>query len=161
MFIDQILIDTLYSSSIKNRIKESVVIEARNVSENFYVNPKVEWDLARDFPNVAPPFKNFFLEFRAPSIRITEKGMENWPKENPVRWGLWCIDGFIEPEPEDLLSNSLGALNEAQWVVSIILFARWKGGSYLGPHWRWDVYIKSDGSLILNEQGKVAIANAP
>ncbi|MDO8607291.1 MAG: hypothetical protein Q7R40_12205 [Phaeospirillum sp.] len=74
----------------KQKIGTPPVICIDNVTEYLYaVSPKEIWDLQSDFPNVAPPFPEFWIETVRPSqIRSGDTIKE---ATYPKRWG-WHFD---------------------------------------------------------------------
>lgn len=50
-------------------MEDARVIWAENAAAYFYETADKVWDPSRDFPTLAPPLKNFFVEHRVPGIR--------------------------------------------------------------------------------------------
>jgi len=53
------------------QLRRTVATVPRIIADNvaaYYMreNPKEDWDLRTDFPNVAPPFPSFWIEWRLP-----------------------------------------------------------------------------------------------
>src|SRR5258708_5607233 len=68
------------------QVRNSVVIIGDNVSNYYYEgNEQEDWSLEKDFPNVAPPFDLFFLDFKAPTaVNSAVMGHNPWAKGMPV-----------------------------------------------------------------------------
>ena len=49
-----------------NAMRLSVVINISNVAEYFFSHEQDVWDMSNDFPNIAPPFPDFWMEFTQP-----------------------------------------------------------------------------------------------
>jgi hypothetical protein len=81
-----------FDSLMLEQVRNSVVILGDNVSDYYYEgNEQEDWMLEKDFPNVAPPFDLFFLDFKAPSfVNSSVTGRHPWPKGMPISWGLLC-----------------------------------------------------------------------
>ena len=81
-----------FDATMLEQVRNSVVIIGDNVSNYYYEgNEQETWVLEKDFPNVAPPFELFFLDFKAPSsVNSAVTGHHPWPKEMPIAWGLLC-----------------------------------------------------------------------
>lgn len=92
LFYDQLLQEPQITKGLREELKRCVVVEASNVSDYYYCGTNQEiWNLAEDFPNIAPPFKDFFLEFHAPAQIISkEHGTQAWDADSPLMWGLYC-----------------------------------------------------------------------
>ena len=89
-FIDRILASHIDSDTSRT-LRETEVIVGDNVGEYFYAGTDQEvWHPVKDFPNVAPPFESFFIEFQAPShIYSVQAGRTEWNEEvRPCAWGL-------------------------------------------------------------------------
>jgi len=70
--------NTLYRNILKNKnsiltkdmiskIDNSEIILIDNVAEYFWKSEQDEWDFEKDFPNLAPPFENMWMEYSMPS----------------------------------------------------------------------------------------------
>lgn len=91
-FADQLLLSPEIDDQIKETIRNSFIIDATPVSDYYYTGTDQEyWQIDKDFPNLAPPYESFFLEFKAPlEIVSCEFGRKDWDSRNPVGWGLLC-----------------------------------------------------------------------
>jgi hypothetical protein len=92
-FADQLLLSPEVNDEVKQHLRESFVIDATPVSDYFYEGTDQEyWDLRTDFPNIAPPYEQFFLEFKAPAKIVSQEfGERLWGDEiRPIGWGLLC-----------------------------------------------------------------------
>ena len=47
--------------------------EIDNVAQYLHMNPQEEWDIARDFPNLAPPFSSFWMEYQQPKVVYSDE----------------------------------------------------------------------------------------
>lgn len=81
-----------FDAAMFEQARQSVVIIGDNVSNYYYEgNEQEDWLLEKDFPNVAPPFDLFLLDFKAPSsVNSSVTGHHPWPKGMPIAWGLLC-----------------------------------------------------------------------
>lgn len=72
------------------RLRASQVIVADNVTEFFFAGSRQEfWDYERDFPNLAPPFKDLWIETRRPSKIMSEVFGETASSGLPHSWGVF------------------------------------------------------------------------
>ena len=67
------------------------VVVADNVCDYFYVASDQEnWLIDRDFPNLAPPWERFWIEFRSPPlINSAETGGRPWEVHEPRMYGTY------------------------------------------------------------------------
>jgi hypothetical protein len=108
-FIDELIACNDVSPERKQSLKTSTVIVADNVSSYFYEGTDKEYWFPYDFPNVAPPFENFFLDFVAPSQCVSKvTGVHQWSKEMPTKWGMHCLGRPIVNEHAPLLLSEDG-----------------------------------------------------
>lgn len=107
-----------FDAGTLEQVRKSVVIIGDNVSTYYYEgNEQETWFLEKDFPNVAPPFDLFFLDFKAPSfVNSAVVGHHAWPKGMPIAWGLLCRGQEQGKPPIDLDQESQQRyLQEGYW----------------------------------------------
>lgn len=94
---DDIMRDKDTPAWVKNLLDGCVVIVCDNVGSYFYEGTDKEfWDLS-DFPNIAPPFGRFWLDFNAPKYCVSaETGTRPWGNYMPGKWGLHCQATEVE-----------------------------------------------------------------
>ena len=69
MFINRVLKLSDLSPALAIELREATVVRANNVAEYFYTtNDQEHWELSEDFPNVAPPWPNIWLEWSEPKF---------------------------------------------------------------------------------------------
>ena len=97
-----------FDAAMLEQVHNSVVIIGDNVSNYYYEGNEQEvWLLEKDFPNIAPPFDLFFLDFKAPSsVNSSVTGYHPWPKGMPIAWGLLCRGQEQGKPPVDLSQES-------------------------------------------------------
>src|SRR5579859_4296914 len=90
-FYDEVLRNPHISQAVKDILADCVVIDASNVAQYYFEGTdKEHWSLG-DFPNIAPPFGSFWLDFDAPKYYVSsETGRCKWDHERPSRWGVHC-----------------------------------------------------------------------
>jgi len=93
------------------RLREAEVIFADNVARYLYCEtPQEDWDIARDFPNVAPPFPVMFVEHSLPRYSFSEKlGRINLDSAIKKQ-GTLILSRQVEredPEPRKILETLL------------------------------------------------------
>ncbi len=83
---------TTMVEQVRDHLRSAAVIVADNVAEYLYAGTDQEqWDVTRDFPNLAPPFPTFWIETRRPS-RIVSRERGELPSELlPFRWGMLFV----------------------------------------------------------------------
>jgi hypothetical protein len=79
-----LLFDALLKADIsgkeKRRLQESTVIHGDNVAEYFFSHDKDLWNFD-DFPNIAPPFKDLFIESRLSNIPEDKTVLKTFAKD--------------------------------------------------------------------------------
>ena len=113
------------------------VIEASNVAEYFFRHPQENWEYD-DIPNLAPPFRQCFIECNAPRTIYSEALSHPvpWPQTHPVRWGIQ-VDGHTADEARNLFEQvqskkpqlaqrveDAGGFARAKWVLHCVLAAK-------------------------------------
>ncbi len=65
--------------------------EVSNISHYYFqVNPKEFWDLNTDFPNLAPPYDQFWIEYELPDYSYSkEEGVTMFDQRYKVRLGFF------------------------------------------------------------------------
>lgn len=121
------------------------VVLIDNVAEYFYVrNDQEDWDLARDFPNMAPPFPIFWSEHRMPtSIFSNKHGVTDCSEFRGYRVGILSIAA----RPEEVGGDNIP--ENAHWVIWCDIFLEKPGmAGVLGPYAPIFLAIDSAGALI-------------
>lgn len=96
-FYDRLMISSHVDENYLESLKNTIVILAKNVSD-FYFEYKIrrfDNDLKEDFPSLAPPFPNFFIETTAPNIiqkNVLVLGDSLIPRQTTMAlaWGIHC-----------------------------------------------------------------------
>lgn len=92
------------------------VIVADNVCNYFFAENDKEYWYPYDFPNLTPPFDEFWIETYAPKMSISkEKGMHSWSQYNASMWGLYCVGTTYTKE-----NRYLSGLHEQELFKAII-----------------------------------------
>ncbi len=78
-FYDKIIHEKRFRLDDGADIRKATVVDASQATEYYYaINDKEYWHLS-DFPNIAPPFPNFFIETKRPSMVNSAKwGSHDW-----------------------------------------------------------------------------------
>ena len=78
-FYDKVVNEKWARPEDQDSLRRATVISADQVTEYYYaLNDKEVWSM-RDFPNLAPPFQNFFIETkRATKINSSQWGTREW-----------------------------------------------------------------------------------
>ena len=142
-------------------LQNAVVIDATNVATFYYEGTGQEqWDEAKDFPNMAPPWESFWIESRAPKTINSEViGDKQWgycpedgrnlPQFAPTRWGTL----FVAMKPEGKLKEDCP---DAHWMLTTYLFLDIPAIKGFGL-WMCNLFmIGGDGALqlVTGEDGK-------
>lgn len=90
---DYMMVSPEVPDEIKEVVRSSIVVIGDNVSNYFWEGTEQEYWNEKDFPNLAPPFRRFFVECRAPKQVISEvTGIQKW--RGIARWG--CLFGYSD-----------------------------------------------------------------
>jgi hypothetical protein len=118
LLADWIIRTELKDANVFEGLKKSLVIEALkvcpifridNVAEYYWTNEQDYWEIGKDFPNIAPPFKEFWMEYRMPErIHTSDAGYQSNPLRQ--RWGFLFM-------AEDEGKTKLG---DARWLINVI-----------------------------------------
>jgi len=123
------------------------VICVDNVSQWYYEGTGQEnWDLTKDFPNLAPPYPLFWLEYKLPKrIHSDTKGDTDTSALGLGNGHVGWL--FIGSEREDVTGE--GIPENCRWIYSAELFIDYGLGREIqGPHGTWHAAIDAEGRLI-------------
>ena len=96
MLLDR-FIDQTSDAELKVALESASLIICDNVAAYFYEeNPRENWNLVNDFPNVAPPFSRMFLEWAAPRRIVSEKYGDIKVPGTIKRYGLLLFSDEVE-----------------------------------------------------------------
>jgi hypothetical protein len=126
-------------------LERAEVILANNVAHFFYVDsPKDEWDTRKDFPNIAPPFGEFFIEWESPS-KFNSGGKIIESKEvGGMKVGM--LFSTYDPSATKTFSNT-----GVKWVMQALLYLYQRGSvTLVGGK---QLAIMSDGSVWNDKHG--------
>ncbi len=117
------------------------IIRIQNVADYFWPHERLRWDAYTDFPNLAPPFPAFWMEYRLPSTLRTEEGLVALADDARDRVGLY----FTTKYEEGVFDGEM-----PRWFVRAVLFIGAGGtGDSIAPVFVW-WYLR------LTEDGRVA-----
>lgn len=158
---DQSAID----SELQAKLNGAMVIDATSLSDYLYANEaKGQWDLVRDFFNIAPPFDKFFVECSAPKQLVSKDGSMPWPQHFPSKWGVLFMAtelSRLQPEERDrvLMGYSTDEFpTNLKWLLQAVLFTETPytpNGQYNGKlrqQFSWWFPVLSDGAQPVSEE---------
>lgn len=102
-------------------IAKAIVVDVSSVASFYYAAEKQLWDLD-DFPNIAPPWRSFFLEWKCPTEMVLESGRRQIEKGNQL--GLLCSANICEGNwkqkwpKEYLTALKVDAHPDIKWIIS-------------------------------------------
>jgi hypothetical protein len=90
-------------------LEAAAVIDANNVCQYYFEGTgQEEWDV-HDFPNLAPPFEDYWVEMRAPRKIVSDvHGTRPWEPDAPSGWGVWVHAQDVR-EVQDLQEEDMVA----------------------------------------------------
>lgn len=150
----------------------ATVVAVDNVTEYYYVlNDQEDWVFPRDFPNVAPPFGNMFVESGPPSKVVSSAfGVSDW--DGADKWGMWMKTTDMKTIREDMRPKIIARINEAgpgalgpmlvsetRWFVEILSFFMFapshplttenrQADTHIGTAGKAYMFVRDDGSAI-------------
>lgn len=157
-----------------DKLKTAIVIDANNVCEYYFSGTEQEeWDMLKDFPNLAPPFKNFFIEMKSPKFIKSEKyGIINTTQNETRRWGIHFLirdmnDKFPMWEREayfiwSAIKQKLFPMNQEEdirWIIFSYLYTELRNKETHGPLACFLYFINKSGGVISlkNEGGYICV----
>lgn len=119
------------------------VIVADNVAEYFFSGTDQEfWDVAVDFPNIAPPFQYFFVEGHAPEKLVSRDfGVHRLEHNAGTRWGIFFSAADLRQDQPSLASDNL------RWMISAECYLAPEGSPIPNPLYAWRMGVSPDGRL--------------
>lgn len=100
-FLDDILRDKEIPVVAKMDYDGVPVIDCNEVAKYYWQETDQEYWEMEDFPCIAPPFEEFWLDFEAPKFVVSERfngELRPWPSEFPRKWGFLCMGGELTPD---------------------------------------------------------------
>jgi hypothetical protein len=127
-----------------------VLVVADNVAEYLYAETDQEyWEVGTDFPNLAPPWRRFFVEWRAPS-RVLSEDYGDQPWEGDQLTGTYFLATPVEEalERTNVVDTASGDewREGGGWVVTAIPFTRNDRRNYQSPS-TTTFKINADGTM--------------
>lgn len=99
-----------FTKQLNGQITQAQVFDIQNVTDYFYIHggrQETGWDY-RDFPNIAPPYQDYFMEFRFKN---------NWVKENKnnIR-AVGVHSHFEEVANIKPLPRTISRIEDGRWM---------------------------------------------
>jgi hypothetical protein len=120
-----------------------------NVADYYYSGTSQEyWNLAKHFPNMAPPFPLFWTEHRFPKMIHSEIGDTPAPSEVANAHTGFLVFGALaeNAKGENIPENAKWILVAEQFVD----YGQSADPQIIGPHGSWTLAIDAAGQLIGN-----------
>src|SRR5215467_9061314 len=121
------------------------IIRIDNVADYYFTGSDQEnWDLGRDFPNMAPPFELCWFEHRMPRvIHSREKGDTHVDTLVPKgRVGMVMFGSNRDNVRGENIPDTM------RWALTFELFIDYGDGNIQGPHAMMVLAIDAEGQLI-------------
>lgn len=134
------LLKTSLTPYFQNALDGCELIMANEIAELYYQSEQLYWDLAENFPNCAPVFPRFFIEYFVPTEGYFIEGGRTLPR--PVKFGLLFVVHDLREEKQPLaLTPRISP--SARWFYEVTIFAA--SGKPLNT---WFLNIGDNGSVI-------------
>jgi len=114
-----------------------------NVADYYYTGTDQEyWDFGQHFPNLAPPFECFWMEYRTPRrIHSTQGDTETGIHDGRAGWLLFGA-------PREQVTGE-GIPENVRWIIAGELFIHYGDrGHIVGPHGTWNIALDSEGRIV-------------
>lgn len=150
---DEIILNPKYNKPPSN----TVCIDANDVFKYYFqVNPKEDYDVDRDMPNLAPPFETFFIEGKCPKwINLSGKKVE--PHQNSIKMGTLFVAKKISAiEKEKLFKKGLVFAIDSNWLIAATLL--YNTGKTIAPFGTWLFGITENGKWVRSKDSKKCLS---
>ncbi len=159
MLIDDVL---EYGKSVPNAgwflelLRTATAVKIHNVADYVFQSPAGDWDFRRDFPNIAPPFDNLWMEWS----HSRRWSFHDIPPDDPgpdrIRAGFSILGiDLRDPEMETLLPDTVRKPPpEARWMCIGNFILHVDDGFSMPPSITW--FVSEDGHYVpesLNDGG--------
>ncbi len=140
---------------------QTTVIRADNVAEYFYEgNDQEFWMWREDYPNVAPPFDLFWVEWKQPERVVSrEKGTHEREVWWPQRVGVWVHSRRARASDRDLPFDVPGAkdwlgshFDELHWLMEAQVWIKWQEAPIRLPVTAF-IPVDADGRIVAGDDG--------
>lgn len=131
---------------LADALNEAVKVRIQNVADYYYqTSPQEDWDFREDFPDIAPPWPLFWMEYRNPSLINTSGHLAS----TPVRYAVGVL---ILARDRDSLeggeARALTYLPGARWAVLAKVFLAYDSPSTTPSCIDLFFWIDRDGRFI-------------
>jgi len=154
------LMDRLFASraymhhgdKISELLLDAECLSCDNVAQ--YIDSFAQDKSAFDYPNIAPPFHNFFVEYKVPSSKTGDMiGAHilslDWNK-------LICdMPNELANETNYMLSEEFGALPDSRW--QLVIFPYWLRTGILSTGVKSMVWVNVDGQLSSRDEDSISL----
>jgi hypothetical protein len=156
-FFDDVIREPGIEDFVKESLPQAVVVNCDEVSEYYWQGTTQEYWSMKDFPNVAPPYESFWLDFHAPrQVTSDTRGTYSWSSSMPTRWGFYCqgvklsdvknLTEYLDlTSPEEIEPFYGRNLERLKWGIDMYLFLDFQG-KIRSNVWLWRVLVEEDGS---------------
>ena len=128
--------------SLRKAMKDSTIIVADNVAEYVHSATDQEYWNPDDYPNLAPPFQKFWVEFKTPRVTVSEKfGKHKNPVDKVPYAGAFV--NTVETEQGWSLSFTyfFGGREGTYGPLGVNVVSIDKNGLAIGDTDRWGTFI--------------------
>lgn len=115
------------------------IFDINNVAHYFWSHKRDVFDLVEDFPNMAPPFKRFWMEYRMPKMINEDSAPAPFP-------GKLC-GVFVNAYPAHQSASY-------HWSLMINMYFEVRRDQFWGGHFGAHLGINEDGSMGYGSDGK-------
>jgi hypothetical protein len=115
------LVGKILNSEYKNDIKNSVIFNVDEIAKYYWQSEKVDWNIMKgDFPNIAPPYEDFLMQYMIPKGKIiAEEGEIN--VEDEEHYAFRFVARKLEPD-ETYTVEDKTIVPEVKWLLGFQLY---------------------------------------
>ena len=129
-----------------DELRSAPIFRIDNIAEYFWASEQDYWEYEKDFPNLAPPFNAFWMEYVTPlRVHVGGRYVEN---DKYKQFGFL----FVSKKKESELGNW-------EWALNAIFFSS-QSGVTGGGHFNHFFGIDQTGKIIHDSTGKSQIGFA-
>lgn len=163
------IISVAVNQQLRHWLSSATIVSAKNVGDYCFATETEACDPFKDFPHVAPPWREFFIEFDAPVAVGPPSSRTAWPEQFPRKWGVLCAaverndpefsmvgntcrqDAVECAPPKDRKGLDVAlrdALAQARWLLTLMVFLEYEKGAITGPEWTWTIPVSDTGTIL-------------
>jgi hypothetical protein len=116
-------------------VQQAEVLVVDNVAEYLFAgNDQEDWLIEKDFPNIAPPFPSFWMEYRSPT-KVYSKALG----DRHVPFPRGSVGIFFEAQEHSTPGGPT-------WLLQAAQYTEHEKGKITFPTYLWQIQVNADGT---------------